>query len=89
MADEPTIGEVFRVMTDVKQDVRSVRLEMLRADVYSANRIGDDARIRSLELDMEEFRKARDSTRRLMIGAVFTGGVSLLVQAIVAIVSHH
>lgn len=89
MADEPTIGEVFRVMSDMKQDVRSVRLEMLRADVYTANRLGDEARIRAIESDLDEFRKTRDATRRLMVGAMLTGGVSLLVQAIVALAAHH
>lgn len=84
MADEPTLGEVFRAVADVKVDVRAVRAEMLRTDVYTANRLGDEARIRAIEADVQQIREERNATRKLLYGAMAAAGGSLIVNAISA-----
>lgn len=88
-ADEPTLGEIFRGVADLKADVRAVRTEMLRSDVYAANRLGDEARIRAIEADLQQIRDERNATRKLLYGALATAAGSLVVNAVSAFASAH
>jgi hypothetical protein len=88
MADEPTLGEINRSVQDVKNELRAMRGELVRGDVYTANRSTDDLRLRAVEADLKRIEDDRSAMRRLVYGAMFTAGGSVLVQGLIAWANH-
>lgn len=86
MSDEPTLGEIGRGVTDLKAEIRLLRGELVRADVYAANRQVDDVRIGAVEAGLQQIRDASQAVRRLVYGALLTAGAGIAVQITFAVV---
>lgn len=95
-----TLGEIDRRLRDMREDVsdkladlvteiRSLRAELVRRDVYDANRITDQQRIFAAETDIEDIKKERTSMRRLVYSAVFSAIVGLAVTVGAYFLNHH
>jgi hypothetical protein len=88
MADEPTLGEINRSVQDVKNELRAMRGELVRGDVYTANRSADDLRIRAVEADLKRIEDDRSAMRRLVYGAIFSAAGSVVVTGIIAVANN-
>lgn len=88
MADEPTLGEVNRGVQDVRAELRAMRGELVRGDVYAANRGTDEVRLRTIEADLKQMQDDRTAMRRLVYGAIVTAGGSVVIQGIIALLNH-
>lgn len=97
MADEPTLGEVNRNVTALRTELQAMRGELVRTDVYSANRLADDIRIKAVETLLSdntatlrtELKTIEDNSaamRRLVIGALVSAGFAVVGQVVVALV---
>src|SRR5688572_5558456 len=97
MADESSLGEVNRNVTALRGELQSMRGELVRTDVYSANRLADDIRIKAVETLLNdntailrtELKTIQDNSsamRRLVIGALVSAGFAVIGQVIVALV---
>ncbi len=97
MADEPSLGEVNRNVTALRGELQSMRGELVRTDVYSANRLADDIRIKAVETLLNdntatirtELKTIQDNSaamRRLVLGALVSAGFAILGQVVVALV---
>lgn len=91
--DTPRLGEIARTLTDFRNEFRSSIQELVRRDVYDAQRTYLENRIKELHNEITEVRtdlkqKAqlgeaeRRSLKQLVIGAIVTGAVSLMVALI-------
>lgn len=94
MADEPTPWELKRNYESLRADMRdgfkgvNDRLDKLpNAELYAALFKNQDERIRGLEQDLVHDQQGRRSDRRLVVGAVLAGAVSILVQIITNVLS--
>lgn len=97
MADEPSLGEVNRNVTALRGELQSMRGELVRTDVYSANRLADDIRIKAVETLLNdntatlrtELKTIQDNStamRRLVLGALISAGFAIAGQIVVALV---
>lgn len=97
MADEPSLGEVNRNVTALRAELQSMRGELVRTDVYLANRLADDVRIKATETLLSdntatlraELKSIQDNSaamRRLVIGALVSAGFAIVGQIVVALV---
>lgn len=97
MADEPSLGEVNRNVTALRTELQSMRGELVRTDVYSANRLADDIRIKAAETLLSdntaalraELKSIQDNStamRRLVIGALVSAGFAIVGQIVVALI---
>lgn len=86
-----TLGEIGRRLVDLAQEVRALRAEHVRRDLYDAHRAATEAAISSLdrrhESEMTQLRETladrereRQSMKRLVMAAVLAAGLSLLTQ---------
>ena len=82
--DEPTLGEIGRGVGEVKAELRALRGELVRQDVYQANRAADEIRMKVLEADVNQMQNDRTAMRRLVYGALFAAFCSAGVQIVVA-----
>jgi hypothetical protein len=82
VTDEPTLGEIGRRVSDVMAELRAIRAELVRRDVYDANRSTDELRVRAIEEDLAQSRQDRGAMRRLVYGALFSAAGSVVVQVI-------
>lgn len=85
MSDEPTLGEIGRGVTDLKAEIRLLRGELVRADVYAADRRVDDVRITAVEAGLKQIQDAAIATRRLVYGALITAFAGAALQIAVAL----
>lgn len=88
VAEEPTLGEIGRGVQELKAELRAMRGELVRSDVYAANRMADELRVRALEQDLTQMAADRQAMRRLVLGAVVTSVGALIVQAAATVMSH-
>lgn len=77
--DEMSIREIARTIADFRQEFRSQIGQLLRADVYRAEQAAFELRLASLEKDRDAAESNAANTRRLAIGAVLTGIVTVVV----------
>lgn len=88
--DSPRLAEIFRNLTDFRNEFRSVIVDMVRKDVYSAHMASMQLQIDNLGRDnkrlAEEFEKYRNdqendrrSLRNVAIGAVLSTVVAIIV----------
>jgi len=89
VADEPTNWELKRNYESLRADMRdgfnqiNTRLDkMPSAELYAALIQGLERRIHDIEQDVANDQQTRKSDRRLVIGALLAGAVSILVQFI-------
>jgi len=96
MADEPSLGEVNRNVTALRHDLQSMRGELVRNDVYSANRLADDIRIKAVETilsdstdalraDIKAMQENSAAMRRLVLGSLIGAGFAVVAQIFVAV----
>lgn len=91
MADDPSNGELWRLITDVRADL-SLRLDQLvRRDVYDARESARDRAQESLQRDIQEIKddqeKAEDrraADRRLVVTALIAPVLMLLLTIYLA-----
>lgn len=82
-----TLGEIGRRLSDVQQELRLLRGEVVRSDVYAAHRARDEDRFRAIEADIAAIQEDRNSTRRLVYAALATAGGGFVVQLVVAAIN--
>lgn len=94
MPDEPTNWELKRNYEGLRADMRdgfnqiNQRLDkMPSAEVYAALLQGLERRVHDVEQDVINDQQSRKSDRRLVIGAVLAGAVSILTQIITNVLS--
>lgn len=78
--DQPTLGEIARTLYDVRQDIRAMRNEHVRADVYAVDRAGLVERLKDLDRDLAAQLATRAADRRLVAGSLLAAGLSIVVQ---------
>ena len=80
-----TLGEIGRRLTDLVSEVRALRSEVIRRDVYDADRRTDDRRISAVEARHAQDEAERGSLRRLVYGALLStaGGVVVAIAGLV------
>lgn len=97
MPDEPSLGEVNRNVTALRAEFSAMRGELVRSDVYTANRLADDLRIKAVETlltdntttlraELKTMQDNSSAMRRLVLGALISAGFAVVAQIIVAIV---
>jgi hypothetical protein len=88
--NDVTLGEIDRRLRDMRNDfsnklgdmtteIRSLRTELVRRDVYDANRITDQQRIYVVEGKVQDIEAERRLIRRLVYTAAFTAVSSAMV----------
>lgn len=89
VADEPTNWELKRNYEGLRIDVRdgfqqiNQRLDkMPSSEVFAALLSGLERRVHDVEQDVANDQQTRKSDKRLVIGALLAGGVSILVSII-------
>lgn len=82
--DDVTLGEIGRRLADLHNDLRELRSEVVRADVYAAHQAREEVRTRKIEADVAALQEARTSTARMLWGAIGVAASSFLVQLLVA-----
>lgn len=91
MADEPSNGELWRLITEVRADL-SLRLDQLvRRDVYDARETARDRAMESLQRDIQEVKDDQDKVedrraadRRLIFTALVAPVLMLLLTIYLA-----
>lgn len=86
--DAPTLGEIARTLYDVRQDLRAMRGEHVRADVYAVAHRALQEKVSELQRDLEAMSEARRSYQRMAAGALIAAGGSLLVQFVITVLSN-
>jgi hypothetical protein len=87
VADEPTLGEIARGVADLRADLRALRAELVRSDVYSAHRATDELRLKAVESSLTEMQQDRTALRRLIWAAVLTAAGGLVGQLIITAIN--
>lgn len=94
MADEPTPWELKRNYDSLRADMRdgfnqiNQRLDKMPSEaVFTALLNGLERRVHDVEQDVSNDQQSRKSDRRLVIGAVLAGVVSIAAQIISSILS--
>ncbi len=82
MSDEPTLGEVARVVLDIRAELRALRGEVVAREVYAANREADHQRLAAVEAGVAKVAEDRTASRRMAVTALF-GAVGLLLVNVV------
>lgn len=86
--DAPTLGEIARMIFQVRQDLREMRGEHVRADVYAVAHKALEDRVAELARDLEALQESRRSYQRMAAGALIAAGGSLLVQFVITVISN-
>lgn len=73
-----SLKEIARTLADFRQEFRSQISQLLRADVYRAEKAALEVRIASLEKDRDTAELQAAATRKLALGAVLTCVGSIL-----------
>lgn len=70
--------DVAHKLSDVTEEIRLLRAELVRRDVYDANRITDQQRIFTIESQVKEVAERRRSHQLLLYSAVAVAVASFL-----------
>lgn len=94
MPDEPTNWELKRNYEGLRADMRdgfnqiNQRLDkMPSSELFAEMLRGLERRVHDVEQDVANDQQSRKSDRRLVIGAVLAGAVSILVQIVTGLLS--
>jgi hypothetical protein len=92
--DEPTNWELKRNYEGLRSDVRdgfnqiNQRLDkMPSSEVFAALLSGLERRVHDIEQDVANDQQSRKADKRLVVGALATGGISILVSIIANLLS--
>lgn len=86
--EPPRLAEIGRMLADFRAEMRSALGELLRRDVYDAQRGGDLARVDRLEQEQRETKgllEAMARDRRAMRTQVTIAAIAAILQLLVAI----
>lgn len=83
-----SLREIARTLADFRAEFRSQINQLLRADVYRAEQAALEVRLTSLEKDRDTAEANAGATRRLALGGIVTGVVTLVV-ALLLVALHH
>jgi hypothetical protein len=81
-----TLGEIVRSLTDLREEIRALRAEHVRRDLYEAHRATFVAELARVERKVDTENESRTTGRRAATVAILGAGLSLLVQLIVILV---
>lgn len=77
-----TLGEIVRSLTDLREELRALRGEHVRRDLYEAHRATVAAELARIERKVDVDADGRSTTRRMatvaVLSAVLTLGVNLV-----------
>lgn len=79
-----SLKEIARTLADFRQEFRSQISQLLRADVYTAEKAALDMRLSSLEKDRDSAEATAASNRRLAVGALLSC-VATVIAALILI----
>ena len=85
-ADDVTPGEIVRTLRGLQEEIRALRGEHVRRDLYEAHRATVAADIARLDKALSDAENDRKTRNRSVNAALVTAGLSLLVQFIVLLV---
>lgn len=96
---EVTLGEIVRTLQALQEDIRALRGEHVRRDLYEAHRMAMTAEVQRIdERDQRETDRLnerfdrqesdRSSSRKQVVGAFITAGLALIADFIVLFVHH-
>jgi hypothetical protein len=88
LVDIPTLGEIARILSDVRQDLRALRAEHVRADVYAVAQRALEDKMSELRRDLEAMQESRRAYQRLAAGALLTAVGSVVVQVALTVVNN-
>jgi hypothetical protein len=77
--DGMTLGEIGRRLLDLVAEVRGLRAEVVRRDVYGADRRADDRRLSAVEARQTRDEADRAALRRLVYAALLSTAGSVAV----------
>jgi hypothetical protein len=83
-----TLGEIGRLVSDVRSEVRALRGDVVRKDVYDAEQRTADVRIRAVEAQIKAIQDGGTAMRRLVYAALLTAGGGAVVQLVTNVVDH-
>lgn len=83
---EVTMGEIGRALSEIREEVRALRSDLVRRDVYEAHRAATSADIVRIDTVLARQAEERTATRRGITLAVLAGVISLLVQVVTLLV---
>lgn len=88
--EPPTLSEIGRRLSEVKADVmgelRALRHDVVRADVYTAHRATDDLRLKVIEEELRQMADDRRAMRRLVVASVLAAVGSVVAAITTAII---
>lgn len=76
--DEMSLREISHTLTDFRHEWRSQVTQLLRTDVYRAEQEATHIRITNLEKDRDTAEATIAANRRLALGAILTGVISVI-----------
>ena len=77
--DDTPEGEVIRILNDFRSEMRGVLSELVRRDVYVADKTMEDFRISALEERARAEELYRRTTRNISLGAFLSALLSLAI----------
>jgi hypothetical protein len=80
-----THGEIVRGLRELREEIRALRGEHVRRDLYEAHRAVANADIARLDARLDEQDKERAAYRRQITLAVIAAMLSLLVQLLLVV----
>jgi hypothetical protein len=86
--DGPTLGEIARVAYDIRQELRAMRAEHVRTDVYAVAHKAILDKINDLEAEVRDFRETRRAYQRMAVGAIVAAAGSLVVQFVITVLGN-
>jgi len=85
-AEDVTPGEIVRTLRGLQDEIRALRGEHVRRDLYEAHRATTTAELARLENEMNARERDRAAMRRQVTIAAVGAGLALLVQLITLLV---
>ena len=85
--DDMSIREIARTIADFRQEFRAQVGQLLRADVYRAEQVAMDARLKRVEEERARDESEKDSFRKIVMASFLTSGGSLVVALVMFLVS--
>lgn len=96
MADEPTLREVVlrleslgaemaRQLGHLADEIRELRRELVRSDVYEAHRQADRAEVDVVRSQVQQISEERRQMRMMVVTALLGAGLSIAAQVITSL----
>lgn len=80
-----TLGEISRTLHALQEEIRALRGEHVRRDLYDAHRQATAAEIAQIRTELDRRDDDRTQTRRMVYGVGLAAALSLATQLITAL----